>query len=106
GNEYLGVLNSPAKVAVEKETGQAAGTINFANTSKTISRCWGLDQAVWLANHDARPQLMQISLPVGTGGVPMYQPSPTAGAPGRLHGRPIFYTEFAATVGSVGDLIL
>lgn len=106
GNEYLGVLNSPAAITVSKETSQAADTINFANTSKMISRCWGLDQAVWLANHDTRPQLMTISLAIGTAGVAMYQPSPMAGVPDRLHGRPIFYSEYASTVGDLGDIML
>ena len=46
-------------VSIAKESGQAADTIVSANVIKIAARCWGLNQAVWLANHDCRPQLYQ-----------------------------------------------
>ncbi len=105
-SEYLGFLNSPAKVSVAKETNQVADTINFDNIVKMAARCWGFGQAIWLANHDTRPQLAKIALPIGTAGVAMYQPSPGEGFPDMLWGRPVFYSEYCGTIGDEGDLIL
>ncbi len=106
GNEYLGFTNSPAKVSVAKETNQVADTIVANNIIKMASRCWGFGQAIWLANHDTRPQLAVLSIAVGTGGVLLYQPSQQEGFPDMLWGRPVFYTEYCDTVGDEGDLIL
>lgn len=106
GAEFLGVLNSPAKISVAKETGQAADTIVYLNVIKMASRCWGLGQSIWTANHDTRPQLSVLQIPVGVGGQLIYQPSPSAGMPDMLLGRPIYYTEYAGTIGDEGDLML
>jgi len=106
--EMLGILNAgnQALISVAKETGQAAATIVFKNILNMRSRCWGYGQAIWLANHDTFPQLAQMGLAVGAGGVPVYIPSAVEDRPDMLLGRPIFYTEFAETVGTAGDLIL
>lgn len=106
GNEYLGYLNSPAKIAVAKETNQVADTIVAANVIKMAARCWGFGNSVWVANHDTRPQLAVLSIAVGTGGVLIYQPSARDGFPDMLWGRPVLYTEYASTVGDEGDLSL
>jgi len=106
GSEFLGVLNSGAKIEVAKESGQAADTIVANNVIKMAARSWGFDQAVWLANHDCRPQLAVLNIPIGTSGVLLYQPSRGEGFPDMLWGRPVFYTEYASTIGDVGDLML
>jgi HK97 family phage major capsid protein len=107
GDQFDGVVNTAAcTVSQAKETGQAAATIVYNNVIKMASRCWGFGQAIWLANHDTRPQLSVLAVPIGTGGALIYQPAPSVGMPDMLLGRPLFYTEFAATVGTVGDLIL
>jgi len=106
-NQFLGVLNAPCKIAVAKESAQAADTINYTNILKMRSRCWGYDRAIWLANHDTIPQLGKLALEVGTsGGSAVYQPSAVEDRPDLLLGRPIFYTEFAETIGDEGDVIL
>jgi HK97 family phage major capsid protein len=104
--EFEGILNSPALITVAKEGGQAADTILYENIKKMRSRCWGYGMAIWLANHDTLPELMSLVQVVGTGGVPVYQPSARDGEPDRLLGRPIFYTEYCDTIGDVGDIIL
>ncbi len=106
GDQYQGVIGAACTVSITKETGQAAATINYNNTIKMAARCWGFGSAIWLANHDCRPQLSVLAVPVGTGGTLVYQPSAQLGFPDMLHGRPIYYTEFCATLGTVGDLIL
>jgi HK97 family phage major capsid protein len=105
GNEFTGYLNSPAAVTVAAEGGQAADTINSANIINMASRIWG-QGAVWIANHDTRPQLAVLSITIGTGGVLLYQPAQTEGFPDMLWGKPVFYTEFASKLGDVGDIAL
>lgn len=100
--EFLGVNNTAAKVDVAKETGQAAATITRANILKMRARGWRYSEMVWLANHDTIPQLFGITLPGET--VPMF--SQDAQGVDRLYGRPIFFTEFNESVGTVGDLLL
>jgi len=104
--ERQGVLNTPALVTVSKETGQLATSIVTENIDKMASRCWRYSQAVWLANHNTRPQLRGLVRQVGTGGsiVPYFVNSPQGVE--TLDGRPIFFTEFAKTLGALGDLIL
>lgn len=104
--QFLGVLNSPCLVTVAKETGQAADTIVYENVIKVRARCWGYGSAFWIANHDTIPQLMLMNQAVGTGGIPVWQPSAREDHPDTLLGRPIVFTEYADTVGDAGDIIL
>lgn len=106
----LGIMNSACKIAVAKETGQAAGTIVYQNIIKMWSRMWPPSQskAVWLYNPDAFPQLSQMALAVGTGGVPVWMPAGgISGAPySTLMGRPMFPVEYASALGTEGDIML
>jgi len=104
--QYLGILNSSALIEVSEESSQTADTINYQNLVKMRARCWQYDRAKWVANHDTLPQLMQVSLAVGTGGQVMWQPSAREGSPDRLFGRPIYFTEYAPTLGDKGDIML
>ena len=103
---YLGVLNSDATVSQAKLTGQVAKTIEAENVQNMRSRCYKYGRAIWLANHDCYPELAKMSITVGTGGELVYQPSVVEDRPDFLLGRPIFYTEYCKTLGTVGDLIL
>ena len=104
--EFLGAINSPCFVSQAKETGQAAASIQYENIVKMRSRCWGYGNAIWLANHDTMPQLMLLNQSVGTGGVPVWQPSAREDAPDLLMGRPLIFTEFCQTLGTVGDIVI
>lgn len=101
-----GVINTPCAISVTKETGQAADTIVYENLVKMRSRCWRYSDAIWLYNHDALPQLMQLYMPIGTAGAAMWQSSAREGEPDMLFGRPAFATEYCETVGTCGDIIL
>lgn len=107
--ERQGALNAGCKIAVSKETGQAAATVVKENIDKMASRCWRYGKAIWMANQNTRPQLKSLVQVVGVGGnsVPYFV---TDGAPagfdGMLDGRPLVFTEFTKTVGTEGDLIL
>ena len=106
----LGILNSPALLSISKETGQAAATVVFANIQKMWGRMYARSRtnAVWLINQDVEQALNSMDFPVGTGGVPAYlPPGGLSQAPlGTLMSRPVIPTEFNATLGTVGDIML
>jgi HK97 family phage major capsid protein len=106
----LGILNSGSLVSVSKESGQKAATIVAENVIKMYSRLFATSRpnAVWLINQNIEPQLFTMSLAVGTGGIPIYMPAGgLSGQPyGTLFGRPVIAIEQAATLGTVGDIIL
>ncbi|MBR9764803.1 MAG: phage major capsid protein [Rhodobacteraceae bacterium] len=102
----LGWMKSNALVTVGKESGQAADTINATNVLKMYSRLLMApgDSPFWQANTNCLPQLMTMTI----GDRPIWVP-PTglAEAPGGfLLGLPVRLTEFAKSVGDLGDLQL
>jgi HK97 family phage major capsid protein len=102
------VLNNPALVTVAKETGQKAATIIYENITKMYARlapqCMG--NAVWIASQTAVPQLLTMSLAVGTGGS-MIQPAVLQqGGKFSLLGKEVLFTEKVPALGTVGDLML
>ena len=103
-----GILNSECLISVAKETGQAATTIVKENLDKMYSRMLpsSLGNSVWLAHNDTFPQLASLSQAVGTGGGPVWVSNVAGGPPNSIYGRPIIFTEKAATLGTVGDIML
>jgi HK97 family phage major capsid protein len=108
--QLLGILNAPSLVSVAKETGQTAATLQAENIVKMYSRFYAgnLGNSVWLHNQDIGPQLDLLTLGIGAAGIAVYMPpNGLADAPyGTLRGRPLLPTEFNATLGTQGDLIL
>lgn len=107
--QFLGVLTSPCKVTVAKEVGQKATTIVKENIDKMEARVWGpdaSDRIVYLANKNTYPQLASLVQVVGTGGNAVPYLTTDAQGRRRLNGRLIFFTEFAKTAGTEGDLML
>lgn len=106
GMQPLGVFNSPATVSVAKETNQDAASILVDNIFKMYSRMLpsSLGSAVWVVNQSTLPQLLSLSIAVGTGGAPVMlvniQSSPNL----TILGRPVIVTEKAAAVGTVNDI--
>ena len=104
-----GILNDNSLVTVAKESGQVAATIVKANILKMWSRLWSRSKsnAVWFVNQDCAPQLHDLE--IGSGGSLMYRLPGSQGneSPfGTLLGRPVIETEFNATLGTVGDIVL
>lgn len=105
-----GILTGAATVSVAAETGQSATTILKENIDKMWARMLAAYRAgaVWLINQDIEPELDNLSMVIGTGGVPVYLPpgglSDTPFA--RLKGRPVIPVEYCSTLGTVGDIIL
>jgi HK97 family phage major capsid protein len=106
----LGILNAGAYVSVAAEGGQAADTFVAENVWGMYARlpARSLARAEWYINSALIPQLAQLQLAVGTGGVPLYIPAGgISQAPfGTLLGRPINFIEQASAPGDVGDAIL
>jgi len=109
----LGIMSSPCKVSVSKETGQSAATVVTENILKMWKRLWARSRAnsVWLINQDIEDQLELLSVAIGTGGelARLYDPpgSPTNNtAFGKIKGRPVMPIEQCQTLGTSGDIIL
>lgn len=119
-----GIFNSPSKIAIAKEGGQTATTINFQNIVKMWFRLWikSRRNAVWFVNQDCEQQLIQMNTNTTYGvsvvsGVAPYQGdsvySPIYTPPGymqqptgMLMGRPVIPIEQCQTLGTEGDIIL
>lgn len=104
--EFLGILNSPAVITVDKASGQTANTLSTENVILMASRCWDISRAVWLANQTVRPALRAMTTPVGTGGAPAQMLTTRGDGQELLDNRPIFYDENCPALGSRGDLVL
>lgn len=106
----LGLLNSPSKISISKESGQAAKTIVAANVLKMMARlhlsCW--PNAVWLIDQSIIPQLSQMT--IGTAGSQMVVYMPPGGLSAlpyaTLMGKPVIPVEFCKQLGTEGDIIL
>ena len=105
-----GILSAASTVSVAKESGQSAATVLAENIVKMRARLWARSRptSVWFINQDVEPQLHLMSMPVGTGGVPVYMPANgLSGLPyDTLYGRPIIPVEQCSTLGTVGDIVL
>lgn len=107
----LGIMNSPAKVAVAKVSGQAAGTILKANLDQMWSQLWArsYENAVWTINQEITPQLSALNQPVSSaGGQVVYMPPGGLSATpyATLYGRPVIMTEYNNALGTEGDIML
>ncbi len=102
----VGILKAGCKIAIAKESGQAADTINGTNLMKMRAQIWRYDSAIWLANHDTLVQLMQCHIAGTNGDVFLFAPGNGVDSPDTLFGRPIYFTDWAKTLGDEGDIVL
>jgi len=109
-NKPRGLMSSPSKLAISKEAGQAAATINASNVLKMWSRlhvsCRA--NAVWLIDQSIEPQLAQMTIGSAGANMVVYQPPGglSASPYATLMGKPVIPTEFNKTLGTEGDIIL
>ena len=103
----LGVRNDPAKISVAKESGQRADTIVWENLTKMFARMYpaGRERAIWLANSDTIPQLMTLSIAIGTAGSYIQVMKENSGTFSIL-GRPVIFTSHMPTLGDADDIML
>ena len=106
--EPLGFMNSPAMIAITKESGQAADTIVWENVVKAFSRMLptSLNRAVWIVAPDTFPELATMALSVGTGGSAVWLNNGAEGPPMTILGRPVIISEKAEKLGDAGDVNL
>lgn len=104
--KMLGVQKCKALVTVDKEAGQAAGTVTTQNILDMWQRAAlrNRSNAVWLAHPDLETQFPKLRLedkllwmPEGGLSGGMYQ---------TLLGRPILFTDECSAQGAAGDLML
>jgi HK97 family phage major capsid protein len=107
-NAPQGFLNAACLVSVPKETGQTAATINTTNISKMWARMPSRSKAnaVWLVNTECNPTLDEMSQAIGTGGTAPRFVNYDASGVLTIKGRPVVEVEYAAAVGTVGDIAL
>lgn len=103
-----GALNAACCLSQAKETGQDADTIVAENVIKMQSRIWAnsTGKVYWYYNQECIPQLMTMSLAVGTGGALVYLPPGglTGTMAASIFGRPAMVTEHCEALGDAGDI--
>lgn len=104
----LGILTSNAKVSVTKESNQTAATVVFENLVKMWARLHSRAKmsSAWYINTDVNPQLDLLSIPSGTAALDPRFVGYDAQGLMRIKGRPVIETEFSATLGTQGDIML
>lgn len=104
-----GIINSNALISITAEAGQAAATIEAENVIKMYARMPSKNRAnaIWLANEDTLPELMTMTITVGTGGIPVWLPANSLSNQPHdsLMGKELVYTEHCQTRGTAGDVI-
>jgi HK97 family phage major capsid protein len=109
--EPLGALSDTngAMIVVDKESGQAAGTIVWENIVKMYTRMLpsSIDRAVWVVSHDTFSELATMALSVGTGGSAIWLNNGAAGPPMTILGLPVVKSEKTPGIlGTQGDISL
>ncbi|WP_408997964.1 phage major capsid protein [Syntrophus buswellii] len=101
----LGILNDPALITVAKEAGQVKDSIIWENISKMFARMYpeGRKRAVWLVNNSAIPQLLSLTIAIGTGGshIPVMTESSREF---KILGRPVIFTSHMPALGDANDI--
>jgi HK97 family phage major capsid protein len=101
-----GILSSPSLIQIAGESGQDSDTLLYANIAKQYARMYpgGRRRAVWLASDTCIPSMLQMSLPVGTGGSAIPVLRETDGRFTML-GRPVYFTELMPVIGDANCLV-
>ncbi len=103
--EFLGIVNSPALISVAESGSQTTDTIIGANIVAMRSRAWRYDRCIWMANPDTLPQLAECRLPGDNSDVFLFQPGRGIDVPDTLMGRPVYFSDYAQSIGAVGDVM-
>ncbi|MHC4277869.1 MAG: phage major capsid protein [Planctomycetota bacterium] len=103
----LVVMNAASLITVGKEVGQAADTIEYQNLTKMLSRLHPASwrNSVWVCHTSTLPQLLGLSMPVGTGGSHYPVLNETSGN-FRMLSRPVIFSEKGEPLGDVEDIML
>lgn len=102
--EPLGFVGSDAEIAVTRDT---ASQVNSADIFNMYARMLpqSLGSAVWVINQTVLPQLLALTIDVGTGGSAIGLVQQIGDSPFMsLLGRPIIITEKVAALGTLQDV--
>lgn len=111
----MGLLNAGCLVTSSVASGQGtrasnANKVIYENIALMYSQLMSSSDAnaVWYLNRELLPSLMMMSIPVGTGGAPVFlPPNGAAGQPYMtLLNKPIIPIEQCQAPGTAGDIIL
>lgn len=106
----LGLLNSKAIIAVDKEASQAAGTFLGANAIKMQARAMprNRDRLVWLMHPDAEELLPYLSIQSGEAAKFLWNPEGGLGNfdTQRVLNKPVLFEDSCSALGSKGDINL
>ena len=106
----LGLLQSKAMIAVDKETGQGAGTFLGANAIKMQARAMprNRDRLVWLMHPDVEEQLPYLSIQSGEAAKFLWNPEGGLGNfdTQRVLNKPVLFEDHCSALGSKGDIML
>jgi len=103
----LGILNADCTLAQAKENGQEADTITYSNLTGMLSKlhpaCFA--NSVWVCHQSTIPQLLELSIGVGTGGsfIPVLSEK---NGQFTILTRPVIFTEKTEVLGDQGDILL
>jgi HK97 family phage major capsid protein len=103
--EPLGILNSPCLISADT-TSQTTSTLKGSNLIDMRSRAWRYSRMVWLANHDCYPQLTECHISHSNTDTRLFHPGNGTDVPDTILGRPVIFTEYCSSVGTVGDVLL
>lgn len=107
GGQPLSVLNATSTITAAKEGSQAADTIVYANLTSMMARmhpaCFS--NSVWVVHPSAIPQLLTLSIAIGTAGAHVPVMTGDNGAFTILT-RPVIFSEKMNPVGDLGDILL
>jgi len=105
--EPLGILNASCTIEVSAETGQDSDTLVWENLTAMMSRLFAgsFANSVWVCHQTTIPQLLQLSMAVGTGGdhIPVMTES---NGQFKILTRPVIFTEKMEPLGDKGDIML
>lgn len=102
--EPEGILNSPALISVTRNTSSAIKGVDLVNM-RTRAYRYG-QRYIWMANHDCYPELVDVNLAASNSDNWLFHHGNGTDVPDTLLGLPIFFTEYCAAMGTVGDILL
>ncbi len=107
----LGFMKSGALLAIPKAAGDAAASVSNTDIFEMWKRMWAPSRknAVWYINQDVEDQLWNLTRGSGTAVELLYTAPGERGNNGQygvMIGRPVIPVEYAATLGTPGDITL
>lgn len=103
-----GILAGGGLLVVPKKAAQANDTVVWENITKIYHTAIDPRNGgyAWIVHPDVHEQLDAMSVVVGTGGIPVYQPASMTGSVDTLRGIPVLTSDHCSALGDVGDIIL